>query len=169
MSRKLVVGAISVVLGVALATACGSSNNNSGSNGNSGGAGGSATGGSAGSSGAGGSGGSDAGTSGGSGGTLPYQDADLDAPYQLPDGGCGQIFCPAAVNAACSKSFQSLNDCATFCNQVAQSQCAQQWNAVLVCAGPNPQLTCDTSGNLSFSGCDSEQKAFVACAFPDGG
>lgn len=165
MSKRLIAGALSVVLGVALATACGSSNDDgSGGAGGSSGSGGNA---------AGGTGGNATGGSGGnkdggpvidaSGGAAPYADANLDAPYKLPDGGCGQVFCPAAVAAGCSKGFQSLNDCAHFCSQVAQTSCATKWDVLLTCAGPSPQLTCDSSGQIAVTGCDSEGQDFTNC------
>ena len=163
MTKKLLVGTLAVALGVGLGTACSSSKNSS--NGGSSGSGGSATGGTGagGSAGdAGGSGQTDAGSSG-SGGTAPYADADLDAPYQLPDGGCGQVFCPAAVAAGCQNGFQSLNDCASFCSAIDQSTCASQWDALLTCAGPNPTIKCDSGGQISFPGCDSQVQAFQTC------
>jgi hypothetical protein len=174
MSKRLMVGTLTVGLGIALATACSSSENNGG--GSSGGSGGSATGGT----GAGGSGGSATGGSGGgtdggqidgSGGTTPYADANLDAPYQLPDGGCGQIFCPPAVAAGCKNGFQSLNDCASFCTQVAQSTCNSDWEALLTCAGANPDIQCDSTGQISITGCDSQAQKFGTCfsALSDGG
>lgn len=162
MSKKLMVGALSVVAGLALATACSSSKSNGSGSGGTSGSAGSATGGSSGSA---GSAGADGGSMGGNGGTLPYADADLDGAYQLPDGGCGQIFCPNAVSAACSKGPQSLDACSKFCTQVDQSPCAQQWDALLTCAGPTPKITCDSSGNIVVgTGCDAQQTAFMTCA-----
>lgn len=188
MTRKLVVGALCVVLGVGLATACSSSKSNSSGSGGSagaatGGTGGSGarpdaggsgaaggnTGGTAGSSG--GSGGQkDAGSNGGSGGTLPYADADLDAPYQFPDGGCGQGFCQAVVNAQCQRGFTSLDECSTFCTKVAQSPCETEWNDFLTCAGPNPDVTCNSStGLLEVKGCESQFQTFYNCQSTDAG
>lgn len=163
VSNRLVLGSVAVVL-VATVWACGSSSDKPGGSGGSGGA----TGGSGGANG--GSGGSTDGGSpiDGSGGN-PFADVNLDAPYQLPDGGCGQVFCPAVVAAKCQKGFQSLNDCANFCGQVAQTQCETQWNAVLTCAGPTPDISCDSSGQFTVNGCENEQSAFLSCAFADAG
>lgn len=166
MSKKLILGALSIVAGVALASACGSSKSHGSGSGGSSGSGGAATGGNGGS---GGGAGKDGGSTGGSGGAPPYADANLDAPYQLPDGGCGQIFCPVVVNAACSNSPPSLDACAKFCTQADQSKCASQWDAMLTCAGATPQITCDSSGKFAVAGCDSQLGAFWACVSSDGG
>lgn len=149
-TTRLVVGALILGSAVAIASACGSSNK-SGSGG-SGGSGGQA--GSAGSSGSGGAkeaGPTDSGQK---------SDVNFDAPFKLPEGGCGQIFCPAAVAASC---FQSLNDCSNACNQIAQSNCDKQWNAVLTCLGPSPQLTCTDAGKISTKNCNSQVQAMTAC------
>jgi len=168
MSKKLMVGPLVAFVGVALASACGSSSGNGGSSGGAGGTAGSATGGSGGSTA--GSGGIDGGGPVDGSGGDPFADVTLDAPYQLPDGGCGQVFCPAAVAAACQNGFASLNDCATFCGNIAQSPCAKEWNTLLTCAGPNPNITCNaTSGLFEVTGCSQEEQAFVGCAFADGG
>ncbi len=159
MLKRVMIGALFAVLAAALPTACSSSKSNgSGGSGGAGGSGGNATGGTAGS-----GGNTEGGSSGGSGGTAPYQDADLDAPYNLPDGGCGQIFCPAAVAASCPKFAQSLNDCANFCSKIAQSSCSTQWDAVMTCAGASPNVQCDSNGQISLPGCDTQVQAFVTC------
>lgn len=167
ISNKLGVGALVVVLGVALGTACSSSSKKSNAGGGAGGAG--ASGGAAGSGGVGAGG-----ASGSDGGILdaqnPFADVDLDAPYQLPDGGCGQIFCPNAVHANCPNFAQTLSDCATFCNDVDQSPCKKEWDAFLTCAGPSPNVTCDSStGLFTVKGCETEFMAFYKCESPDAG
>lgn len=171
MLKRLVVGGVSVFAGLALIVACSSASKKPASGGSSGsagsggssGAGGSATGGSGGS--------MDGGVTDASGDAPPYADANLDAPYELPDGGCGQVFCPAAVGAHCSKSFQSLNDCATFCTNVEQSKCSSDLNTLLTCAGANPNIQCDSNGQISFPDCTSQAQAFGTCyaSLSDGG
>lgn len=165
MFKRVMFGALLAVLAAALPVACSSSKSGSGGGGSAGASGSSGSGGTAGSA------GTDGGSSGGAGGIPPYQDAALDAPYKLPDGGCGQTFCPAAVAAQCPKGgFQSLNDCVKFCSQVP-AKCSNEWNALLTCAGPNPSISCNSSGQLTVDGCANEQQAFIACAIPaaDGG
>jgi hypothetical protein len=150
MSTRVVMGALVLGSAFALASACGSSSNKSGAGG---------TGGSAGAAASGGTGATAGGPSDAAGGSST-KDVNMDAPFVLPDGGCGQILCPAAVADHC---YASLNDCAQFCEEIAQSSCQTQWNAVVTCMGSSPQLTCADGGPILVQGCLTQEQAVKAC------
>lgn len=75
---------------------------------------------------------------------------------------CADI-CPGVVAAHCSLGPTIESDCESGCAALQASRCSTQYNALLNCGGPQPQFTCDSSGNVTVAGCEQQGQALYAC------
>jgi hypothetical protein len=164
---------------VALAPACGSEDDPAGAAGTSG-TGGGTTGGTGGSGGKGGSGGTggssgSSGTGGGddasagqagqgSGGSGASDGAALDIVQEFVDDPRCSGFCESLVAAGCEEGPKDAPECVVGCNQLSQGPCATQIGDVLDCAGPNPDVACDSASKMPVvTGCETESGVLNAC------
>lgn len=81
---------------------------------------------------------------------------DSSGPPSCADG------CAATLAAKCANGPADQATCESDCNTQSSGKCGTQFKAVRSCAAGKP-LSCDADGNVTISGCDKEQQAFIAC------
>jgi hypothetical protein len=89
------------------------------------------------------------------------------------DGGAGgtpsngssicEAACPGILQAKCSGGPPSQAECVTGCDTVRTGACASLFQRFMDCGGATPKYSCNTNGNVSIVGCDSESTALWTC------
>lgn len=72
-------------------------------------------------------------------------------------------YCPAVLAANCPNGPVDEADCEQGC-AIIESMCGSQFDALEVCAGATPTVSCDANGYVTFPACKGRYDALGACA-----
>jgi hypothetical protein len=71
--------------------------------------------------------------------------------------------CPGVVAAKCSSGPTDESDCVSGCQTILAGSCATKYETLYQCSGNSPSYTCDASGEVTVTGCESQATALYAC------
>jgi hypothetical protein len=80
---------------------------------------------------------------------------------------CADV-CTAVVARSCPKGPTTQLDCTTTCEQL-RSKCADLYGTLYTCAGATPKYSCDASGYITVTGCETQYTALTRCPISAGG
>lgn len=91
-----------------------------------------------------------------SGGAGPADGASSSVPT------CAET-CPGVVAAGCTNGPVDQADCVSGCESIRGSSCAGAYDTLFRCAGANPSYSCNGSGQVIVSACQTEHEALYTC------
>ncbi len=71
--------------------------------------------------------------------------------------------CPGVVAAKCSSGPPDESGCVSGCQTILAGSCAAKYETLYQCAGKSPTYGCDTSGEVTVTGCETEATALYTC------